>query len=131
MTNARRIRALVVDDEPLGSTDGVAPHLGGTSRLEQIIRAHQVERVIIAFSLLSGDELVELSRRCMDLGVQVDIVPRMYEVIGSRNCVHFLDGLPLLGLRAPRLSRAAEVLKRGLANGAKSGCSKSIWPSIA
>src|SRR5207302_5806487 len=47
-----------VDDEPLGSTDGVAPHLGGTSRLEQIIRAHQVERVIIAFSLLSGDELV-------------------------------------------------------------------------
>jgi exopolysaccharide biosynthesis polyprenyl glycosylphosphotransferase len=101
-----------LDDDPLESaTDGVAPFLGGTSRLEHVIRAHRVERVIVAFSRASGDELVELSRRCTDLGVQVDIVPRMYEVIGSRNTVHFLDGLPLLGLRPPRLSRSARFMK--------------------
>jgi lipopolysaccharide/colanic/teichoic acid biosynthesis glycosyltransferase len=32
-------------------------------------------------------------------------------VIGSRNTVHFLDGLPLLGLRPPRLSKSARFMK--------------------
>ena len=50
----------------------------------------------------------------MELGVQVDIVPRMYEVIGSRMQVHDVDGLPLVGLRAPRLSRSSRFLKRGM-----------------
>ena len=50
----------------------------------------------------------------MELGVQVDIVPRLYEVIGSRMQVHDLDGLPLVGLRAPRLSRSAQLMKRSL-----------------
>ena len=71
-----------------------------------------MERVIIAFSRLKTDELVEISRQCMDMGVQVDIVPRMYEVIGSRNVVHYLDGMPLLGLRTPRLSRSSRLIKR-------------------
>jgi exopolysaccharide biosynthesis polyprenyl glycosylphosphotransferase len=81
-------------------------------RLDQVIRAYGVERVIIAFSRLKTDELVEISRQCMDMGVQVDIVPRMYEVIGSRNVVHYLDGMPLLGLRTPRLSRSSRLIKR-------------------
>jgi lipopolysaccharide/colanic/teichoic acid biosynthesis glycosyltransferase len=50
----------------------------------------------------------------MELGVQVDIVPRLYEVIGSRMQVHDVDGLPLVGLRAPRLSNSSRFLKRSL-----------------
>jgi exopolysaccharide biosynthesis polyprenyl glycosylphosphotransferase len=103
-----------VDDDPLDLSESRPPWLGGTARLDQIVRAYGVERVIIAFSLLSTDEQVELSQRCLELGVHVDIVPRMYEVIGPRNQVHDLDGLPLLGLRSPRLSRASTTLKRSL-----------------
>ena len=74
-----------------------------------MLRAYRVERVIFAFSRLSADEQIDLFRRCMELGVQVDIVPRLYEVIGSRMQVHDVDGLPLVGLRAPRLSRSSQL----------------------
>jgi exopolysaccharide biosynthesis polyprenyl glycosylphosphotransferase len=103
-----------VDDDPLIAPDDGPPHLGGTTRIEHILRAYQVERVIFAFSRLPATDQVDLFRRCMDLGVQVDIVPRMFEVIGSRMQVHDLDGLPLVGLRSPRLSRSSRFLKRSL-----------------
>ncbi|PWU25508.1 MAG: hypothetical protein C5B48_00945 [Candidatus Rokuibacteriota bacterium] len=102
------------DDEPGELPEDAPPLLGGTSRLEQLIRAYDIERVVVAFSRLTDLEQVELSQRCMALGVQVDIVPRMYEVIGSRNYVHDLAGIPLIALRAPNLSRSSRVLKRGL-----------------
>jgi exopolysaccharide biosynthesis polyprenyl glycosylphosphotransferase len=101
-----------IDDDPLEvPADGVA-YLGGTQRLEHVIRAHHVDRVIVAFSRISGDEQVAILRRCMELGVRVDIVPRGFEVIGSRTYVHDLDGLPLVGLRPAQLSRSARMLKR-------------------
>ena len=79
------------------------------------LRAYKVERVIFAFSRLAvRREQIDLFRRCMELGVQVDIVPRLYEVIGSRMQVHDVDGLPLVGLRAPRLSRSSKMMKRSL-----------------
>ena len=101
-----------IDDDPLEVRPDGPPYLGGTGRLEQMVRAHDVERVIVAFSRLTGDQQVELFRRCMELGVDIDIVPRMYEVIGSRTYVHDLGGLPLVGLRPARLSRSARLLKR-------------------
>ena len=88
--------------------------MAARARLEEIIRAYGVERAIVAFSRQTADAQVDLFRRCMSCGVQVDIVPRMYEVIGSRTQVHDLDGLPLISLPAPRLSRSARFLKRTL-----------------
>ncbi len=95
----------------MGPEDG-PPHLGGTGRIEAVLRAYKVERVIFAFSRLTSTEQIDLFRRCMERGVQVDIVPRLYEVIGSRMQVHDVDGLPLVGLRAPRLSSSSKLMKR-------------------
>src|SRR5206468_10873946 len=83
-------------------------------RLEYVTRALQVEHVIVASSDMSIDQQVNLSRRCMDLGIQVDIVPRMFEVIGSKNRVHDLDGIPLVEIKPARLSRSSRRLKRAL-----------------
>ena len=107
-----------LDDEPLydplRAADEGPPQLGGTSRIEHVLEAYRVERVIFAFSRLPAREQIELFQRCMELGVQVDIVPRLYEVIGSRMQVHDVDGLPLVGLRVPRLSHCSRLLKRSL-----------------
>jgi exopolysaccharide biosynthesis polyprenyl glycosylphosphotransferase len=103
-----------LDDDPLIGPEDGPPHLGGTARIEPVLRAYKVERVIFAFSRLTSTEQIELFRRCMELGVQVDIVPRLYEVIGSRMQIHDVDGLPLVGLRAPRLSRSSRLMKRSL-----------------
>jgi exopolysaccharide biosynthesis polyprenyl glycosylphosphotransferase len=107
-----------LDDEPLydplRAADDGPPQLGGTSRIEHVLEAYRVERVIFAFSRLPAREQIELFQRCMELGVQVDIVPRLYEVMGSRMQVHDVEGLPLVGLRVPRLSRSSRLLKRSL-----------------
>jgi exopolysaccharide biosynthesis polyprenyl glycosylphosphotransferase len=102
-----------VDDDPAAEIDG-APHLGSTTRIESVIRGHRVERVIFAFTRLPRGDQLEILQSCMELGVQVDMVPRLYEVIGSRMQMHDVDGLPLLGLRVPELSRSSRLLKRSL-----------------
>ena len=111
-----------LDDEPLydplrapttARRSSAAPRASSTCS-----RPTSVERVIFAFSRLPAREQIELFQRCMELGVQVDIVPRLYEVIGSRMQVHDVDGLPLVGLRVPRLSRSSRLLKRSLDLGA-------------
>jgi exopolysaccharide biosynthesis polyprenyl glycosylphosphotransferase len=100
--------------DPLRSVDEGPPHLGDTSRIEDVLRIYRVERVIVAFSRPRASEQVDLFQRCLQLGVQVDIVPRLYEVIGPRMQVHDIEGLPLVGLPAPRLARSSWLLKRCL-----------------
>jgi exopolysaccharide biosynthesis polyprenyl glycosylphosphotransferase len=102
-----------LDDDPLPVPDD-APWLGGMNDLEQVVRAHGIERVLVAFSTISGHAQLDLLRRCTDLGIRVDIVPRMYEVIGECTRLHVLDGIPLMSVKAPRLSWTARTIKRGL-----------------
>ena len=67
-----------VDRNPREQQDGLAglTILGGPERLEAIVRLLDVERVIIAFSNESHEELLELVASLRNLDVQVDIVPR-------------------------------------------------------
>jgi exopolysaccharide biosynthesis polyprenyl glycosylphosphotransferase len=104
-----------LDDDPMEVESGpLITHLGGFADIENVLRTERIERVIVAFSRLPADAQVDLCRRCLDLGVQVDIVPRMYEVIGLRNQFHSLDGIPLVALNTPRLSSTSRAFKRAL-----------------
>jgi exopolysaccharide biosynthesis polyprenyl glycosylphosphotransferase len=47
-----------------------------------------------------------------DLDVQVDIVPRLFEVVGTNVGIHTVEGIPLIGLPPLRLSRSSRLLKR-------------------
>ena len=44
-------------------------------------------------------------RSLKDLDVQIDIVPRLFEVIGANVSVHHTEGVPMIGL-PPLGSRA-------------------------
>lgn len=88
--------------------------LGGPDRLPEIIERLDVERVVIAFSNDSVPELLALLRRLRGLGVQIDLVPWLFELIGPRVAVHTVEGLPLLGLAPQRGSTTSRVLKRAL-----------------
>ena len=101
-----------VDDDPLTDQIVDAPYLGRTDEIERLVLEHGVHRVILAFSRAADSEGVELVRRCNHVGVQVDVVPRLYEVLGSKAQVHELDGLPLVSLHSPRLPRSARAVKR-------------------
>jgi len=86
--------------------------LGGTDRLNAIVRLLDVERVIIAFSNERHEDTLELIRSLKDLDVQIDVVPRLFELVGPGVGIHTIEGLPLVGLPPLRLSRSSQLLKR-------------------
>ena len=88
--------------------------LGERDRLPSIIRLFDIERVIVAFSNYSDKETIELVRAMTELDVQIDIVPRMYELIGPGVGMHTVEGLPLFGLAPLRMSRSSKWLKRAM-----------------
>lgn len=86
--------------------------LGDPGRLPAVIRLFDVERVIIAFSNESHEETLDLLRSLKDLDVQIDIVPRFFEIVGPGVGIHTVEGVPLVGLPPLRLSRSSLLLKR-------------------
>lgn len=86
--------------------------LGSPERLSEIVRALEVERVVIAFSNDSHEETLDLIRSIKDQDVQIDIVPRLFEVIGANVGLHTAEGMPMIGLPPLRLSRSALFTKR-------------------
>lgn len=86
--------------------------LGPPSTLETVIRAFDVERVIVSFSNESSDETLALIRELTDHEVQVDIVPRLFELVGPSDEIHMLEGLPLVGLPRARIARSSLLIKR-------------------
>ena len=86
--------------------------LGTPEHLRDVVTCCEIERVIVAFSTERDEEAVALVRSLDDLDVQVDVVPRLFEVVSSAFDVHSVEGLPLIGLRPPHLSRSSLLLKR-------------------
>jgi exopolysaccharide biosynthesis polyprenyl glycosylphosphotransferase len=88
--------------------------LGPSEELPELIRLLDVERVIYAFSRESHYESLETIRTLNKLDVQVDVVPRLFEVLSPGASVHSIEGLPIWSLPAARLSWSSQLIKRGL-----------------
>ena len=105
-----------VDDRPTELDEELAQRLplllAGPDRLRDVLTQHKIDRVIIAFSNDSHETVIANIRAIRDLDVQIDIVPRYFEVFGAAAEVHTLEGIPLVGLRPTRLSRSSRALKR-------------------
>ncbi len=103
-----------VDDRPKERATNLTDIalLGGLQQLPQMVQILDVERVIVAFSNDSHEEMLDLIRSLKDLDLQIDLVPRFFEVIGTNVGIHTAEGLPLIGLPALRLSRSSLLLKR-------------------
>jgi exopolysaccharide biosynthesis polyprenyl glycosylphosphotransferase len=86
-----------LEDRPPSDCDELpCPVLGGAADLEDIVEGKAVEHVIVAFSTLDDEELLELVNRAERLGVGISVVPRLYEKVPERLRVEHLGGLPLL-----------------------------------
>jgi exopolysaccharide biosynthesis polyprenyl glycosylphosphotransferase len=86
--------------------------LGPPERLPAIVRMFDIERVIVAFSKSSHADMLDLIRRLSDLDVQVDIVPRFFDLLTTGASIHTVEGVPLLGLARPHLARTSQLFKR-------------------
>jgi exopolysaccharide biosynthesis polyprenyl glycosylphosphotransferase len=93
---------------------GHVPVLGPPERLKELKSELGLERIIVAFTPDSHDYTLDVIRTARELSIQVDIVPRLFEVLGANSSVHMLEGIPLLGLPPLRLSPSSRALKRAL-----------------
>jgi exopolysaccharide biosynthesis polyprenyl glycosylphosphotransferase len=105
-----------LDDEPHALDPGLehVPVLGGEDDLVDLIRAHNVSRVILAFSRRSAEGLLEVIRASGLRDVHLSIVPRYFEIIASTVQIVDVEGIPVIEVPAPRLSRLARFSKRCL-----------------
>lgn len=105
-----------VDDHPQERREdlGTLAVLGSPTDLPEIVRLLDVERVIFAFSGESHDSELGLIRSLDKLNVQIDIVPRLFEIVTPTAEMHTVEGLPVMSLRPVRLSRSSRSLKRSM-----------------
>ena len=103
-----------VPSSDLEPDHGDTPHLGELERYEEICREHGIERVVIAFSSLSHEALLDVIRKSKDLNMKITVVPRLFEVIGHAVEIDQLEGIMLMGLRGFSRTRSSLALKRSI-----------------
>lgn len=104
-----------IESDPVAtSTEGGPPLLGDLDDLPRVLRDHGIQRVIVAFAPGRDSELLDLLRHCIGEGVQVDIVPRFYELIGPSPRANSVGGLALMEVPGRGLTPPQLAVKRGL-----------------
>jgi exopolysaccharide biosynthesis polyprenyl glycosylphosphotransferase len=88
--------------------------LGVPEDLPEIVRVLRIERVIVAFSGDSATETLAVIRSLRGSSVRIDLVPRLFEMVGANAQVDLLEGMPLLGLRPASPGRSSLLIKRSI-----------------
>ena len=88
-----------VDDDPrstaeVGGRD--VPVLGTLEELDRVVGRTRVDRLIVAFSSVADARVSRLIQHCQELGIEVSVVPRMFETMNQRAGYETVGGLPLL-----------------------------------
>lgn len=105
-----RAPAVVAATLSLGANE--IDRLEGPEGVRRIVEELKVDRIIIAPAASEPAGITELIRLAKSAGVQVSLLPRMLEVVGSAVEFEDVDGMTMLGVRPFGLSRSSRLLKR-------------------
>ena len=75
------------------------PVLGSPADLAEVAAAHSAQHVIFAFTSEPDQSLLALARRCEQLGLEVSLVPRLFESMNDRVALDWVGSMPVLGIR--------------------------------
>ena len=106
----------IVDAPPKRWRADVAdvPVLGVLDDLPSIVRELAVDRVIVAFSTCTDQDTLELVRPLVHLNVHVDVVTRMFELVGPHAGLLDVEGIALVSISPRTRSVAASRVKRAI-----------------
>ncbi|HWD10432.1 MAG TPA: sugar transferase [Solirubrobacteraceae bacterium] len=76
------------------------PVLGTVEDLDETVARTGVKNLIVAFSSVADARVSRLIQRCQELGVEVSVVPRMFDTINDRVGYDTVGGLPLMSFSA-------------------------------
>lgn len=107
------VRGFIDDAPDLRGTEvqGI-PVLGGFSELAEVIRETEVEEVLVAMSRAPWSSVAAILDICRRQGVEVRVVPSLFDIVLQQVEVKDIDGLPLIGMDAPRIPPGSALLKR-------------------
>jgi exopolysaccharide biosynthesis polyprenyl glycosylphosphotransferase len=105
-----------VDDDPEdgGNDLGRIRCLGPTSRVASLVRDGSIDQVIVTLPWVYHRQILAIMGECQSLDVEARVVPDIFQMSLNRVDVQQLDGIPLLGLREPRISGLNRAAKRAV-----------------
>jgi exopolysaccharide biosynthesis polyprenyl glycosylphosphotransferase len=106
-----------LDEDPrsvaeVGGRD--VPVLGTVEDLDETVASTGVSNLIVAFSSVADARVSRLIQRCQELGVEVSVVPRMFDTINNRVGYETVGGLPLMSFIAVNPRGLQFAIKHGL-----------------
>src|SRR6202011_541280 len=90
------------------------PVLGSTDDLAAVAARHKATRVIVSPTGLDDHELKELLQRCRELSLKLSLLPQLSDVLGPAVGIDDVEGVTVLGVNPPWLTRSSRALKRAM-----------------
>jgi exopolysaccharide biosynthesis polyprenyl glycosylphosphotransferase len=118
LDQARRISTKLAASSVPATIAGCLPldqHVDGLwspAAIRHVADEMDATRVIIAPTGVKEERVAEIVRMARAAGLNISVLPRIFEVVGSGVAFDHLDGMTMLGMRRFGLSPSARALKR-------------------
>jgi exopolysaccharide biosynthesis polyprenyl glycosylphosphotransferase len=86
--------------------------LGTIDDIGQVIRAMQIDEVIIALPAEMNDQAIRSVKLCERLGTSFKLIPDLYELSLSRIDMDAIEGIPLIGIKQVSLNTWQRLVTR-------------------
>ncbi len=110
--------------------DPAAPHLGPLDALPFEVARHKIDHIIVALPFWQHRALPSVVEKCIQLGIDFQVVPDFYELSFDRVTIQEVRGTPLISLRENQIKGANFLLKRVLDLALVIG-TMPIWGTLA
>jgi exopolysaccharide biosynthesis polyprenyl glycosylphosphotransferase len=90
------------------------PALGSMCELDlpRLVADHNVERLVVAHQDFEQGALFDLLCNARELQVKISVLPQLFDALGSSVELDDVEGITVLGVNPPVLSRSSRFLKR-------------------
>jgi exopolysaccharide biosynthesis polyprenyl glycosylphosphotransferase len=123
-----------LDDDPRSVAEvggREMPVLGTVEDLDETVEKTGVRNLIVAFSSVADARVSRLIQRCQELGIEVSVVPRMFDTINNRVGYDTVGGLPLMSFTMVNPRGAQFALKHAFDRVFAAGLLVALSPVIA
>jgi exopolysaccharide biosynthesis polyprenyl glycosylphosphotransferase len=90
------------------------PYLGDPGAIDEAIRQHEVDEVIIALPPAEHRNIFRMIQQCRQMDVSFTFLPDLFEMALDKVTIHEVAGLPLIELRESRIRGWNYVVKRAM-----------------
>lgn len=112
---AYQVIGFVDDHYERGHTDiGRFKALGETQNLPVLLQELLVEEVIVTLPWTARDKIISIMELCQRYGVSAKVVPDLFQLSLSRVAMDAVGGVPLLGVREPKIGTWNAIIKRAI-----------------